>query len=99
MQVLFGFILCIDNALIQLFWISLVTLMFLFSNAVDCWNGPDEPIIYHGWTRTSKIKFKDVVKAINDHAFATSELVINITHIYTFMCEVLSNSSHLTELG
>ncbi|XP_056117269.1 1-phosphatidylinositol 4,5-bisphosphate phosphodiesterase gamma-2 isoform X1 [Rhinichthys klamathensis goyatoka] len=40
---------------------------------LDCWNGPDEPIIYHGWTRTSKIKFKDVVKAINDHAFATSE--------------------------
>ncbi|XP_052008417.1 1-phosphatidylinositol 4,5-bisphosphate phosphodiesterase gamma-2 [Xyrauchen texanus] len=40
---------------------------------LDCWNGPEEPIIYHGWTRTSKIKFKDVVKAINDHAFATSE--------------------------
>ncbi|KAK3569788.1 hypothetical protein QTP86_004591 [Hemibagrus guttatus] len=40
---------------------------------LDCWNGPDEPIIYHGWTRTTKIKFKDVVKAINDHAFATSE--------------------------
>ncbi len=73
--------------------------MFIFSNAVDCWNGPDEPIIYHGWTRTSKIKFKDVVKAINDHAFATSELVINIIRIYTFICEVLSNSFHLTELG
>ncbi|XP_042600229.1 1-phosphatidylinositol 4,5-bisphosphate phosphodiesterase gamma-2-like [Cyprinus carpio] len=43
---------------------------------LDCWNGPDEPIIYHGWTRTSKIKFKDVVKAINDHAFATSEFPV-----------------------
>uniref|UniRef100_A0A672PCA8 Phosphoinositide phospholipase C n=1 Tax=Sinocyclocheilus grahami TaxID=75366 RepID=A0A672PCA8_SINGR len=40
---------------------------------MDCWNGPEEPVIYHGRTMTSKIKFKDVVKAINDHAFATSE--------------------------
>lgn len=47
---------------------------------LDCWNGPDEPIIYHGWTRTTKIKFKDVVKAINDHAFVASEypLVLSI---------------------
>ncbi|KAK7151916.1 hypothetical protein R3I94_008299 [Phoxinus phoxinus] len=40
---------------------------------LDCWNGPDEPVIYHGRTMTSKIKFKDAVKAINDHAFITSE--------------------------
>uniref|UniRef100_A0A8C7T6Q0 Phosphoinositide phospholipase C n=1 Tax=Oncorhynchus mykiss TaxID=8022 RepID=A0A8C7T6Q0_ONCMY len=40
---------------------------------LDCWEGPGEPIIYHGWTRTTKIKFEDVVKAINDHAFVTSE--------------------------
>ncbi|RXM29565.1 1-phosphatidylinositol 4,5-bisphosphate phosphodiesterase gamma-2 [Acipenser ruthenus] len=40
---------------------------------LDCWDGPLEPIIYHGWTRTTKIKFDDVVKAINDHAFVTSE--------------------------
>ncbi|KAG1936965.1 1-phosphatidylinositol 4,5-bisphosphate phosphodiesterase gamma-2 [Pimephales promelas] len=40
---------------------------------LDCWNGPDEPVIYHGRTITSKIKFKDAVKAINDHAFVTSE--------------------------
>ncbi|XP_043120316.1 1-phosphatidylinositol 4,5-bisphosphate phosphodiesterase gamma-2 isoform X2 [Puntigrus tetrazona] len=40
---------------------------------LDCWNGPEEPVIYHGRTMTSKIKFKDVVKAINDHAFITSE--------------------------
>lgn len=49
---------------------------FMFSfvfNAVDCWDGPDEPVIFHGRTMTSKIKFKDVVKAINDHAFITSE--------------------------
>ncbi|TSK38446.1 1-phosphatidylinositol 4,5-bisphosphate phosphodiesterase gamma-2 [Bagarius yarrelli] len=40
---------------------------------LDCWNGPDEPIIYHGRTITTKIKFKDVVRAINEHAFVTSE--------------------------
>ncbi|KAL1257010.1 hypothetical protein QQF64_012555 [Cirrhinus molitorella] len=40
---------------------------------LDCWNGPEEPVIYHGRTITSKIKFRNAVKAINDHAFATSE--------------------------
>ncbi|XP_073671788.1 1-phosphatidylinositol 4,5-bisphosphate phosphodiesterase gamma-2 [Paramisgurnus dabryanus] len=40
---------------------------------LDCWDGPEEPVIYHGRTMTSKIKLKDVVKAINDHAFATSD--------------------------
>lgn len=49
-------------------------LLFVFRmSPVDCWEGPGEPIIYHGWTRTTKIKFEDVVKAINDHAFVTSE--------------------------
>lgn len=47
---------------------------------LDCWDGPGEPIIYHGWTRTTKIKFEDVVKAINEHAFVASEypLVLSI---------------------
>lgn len=40
---------------------------------LDCWEGPGEPIIYHGWTRTTRIRFEDVVKAINEHAFVTSE--------------------------
>ncbi|XP_056381806.1 1-phosphatidylinositol 4,5-bisphosphate phosphodiesterase gamma-2 isoform X2 [Hyla sarda] len=41
---------------------------------LDCWDGPDgKPIIYHGWTRTTKIKFDDVVQAIKDHAFVTSD--------------------------
>ena len=41
---------------------------------VDCWDGPnDEPMIYHGRTLTSKILFKDVIDAINDCAFETSE--------------------------
>ena len=45
----------------------------LFST-VDCWDGPNgEPIIYHGRTLTSKINFYDVLMAIDDHAFETSE--------------------------
>ncbi|XP_007887457.1 1-phosphatidylinositol 4,5-bisphosphate phosphodiesterase gamma-2 [Callorhinchus milii] len=48
---------------------------------LDCWDGPDmKPIIYHGWTLTSKIKFDDVVDAIKTHAFASSEypLILSI---------------------
>uniref|UniRef100_A0AAX7UEX0 Phosphoinositide phospholipase C n=1 Tax=Astatotilapia calliptera TaxID=8154 RepID=A0AAX7UEX0_ASTCA len=41
---------------------------------LDCWDGSDnEPVIYHGYTLTSKILFKDVIKAISEHAFKTSQ--------------------------
>ncbi|XP_037936423.1 1-phosphatidylinositol 4,5-bisphosphate phosphodiesterase gamma-1-like [Teleopsis dalmanni] len=44
---------------------------------LDCWNGPDNlPYIFHGHTMTSKIKFKDVIKTIKDHAFVTSEFPV-----------------------
>lgn len=40
---------------------------------LDCWDGPNgEPIIYHGYTLTSKVLFRDVIKAIKNHAFKTS---------------------------
>jgi len=40
---------------------------------LDCWDGPDgDPIIYHGHTLTSKIKFRDVIKTINEYAFVAS---------------------------
>ncbi|XP_067825230.1 1-phosphatidylinositol 4,5-bisphosphate phosphodiesterase delta-3-like isoform X1 [Heptranchias perlo] len=40
---------------------------------LDCWEGPNgEPIIYHGYTLTSKILFKDVVTTIRDYAFTVS---------------------------
>lgn len=46
----------------------------VFSFSVDCWDGPDDlPIIYHGHTLTSKIKFLDVLHTIKEHAFVTSE--------------------------
>ncbi|KAM9436889.1 1-phosphatidylinositol 4,5-bisphosphate phosphodiesterase delta-1a isoform 2-T2 [Clarias gariepinus] len=41
---------------------------------LDCWDGPDgKPIIYHGHTLTSKVLFEDVIKAIKNYAFKTSE--------------------------
>lgn len=37
---------------------------------LDCWDGSDdEPVIYHGYTLTSKILFKDVIAAIKEYAF------------------------------
>ncbi|XP_065069326.1 1-phosphatidylinositol 4,5-bisphosphate phosphodiesterase zeta-1-like isoform X1 [Rhopilema esculentum] len=40
---------------------------------LDCWDGEDnEPVIYHGYTFTSKILFKDVIAAIKEHAFCSS---------------------------
>uniref|UniRef100_A0A8C9YYT4 Phosphoinositide phospholipase C n=1 Tax=Sander lucioperca TaxID=283035 RepID=A0A8C9YYT4_SANLU len=41
---------------------------------LDCWDGSDdEPEIYHGYTLTSKILFKDVIKAIKEYAFKVSD--------------------------
>ncbi|EDO48044.1 predicted protein [Nematostella vectensis] len=40
---------------------------------LDIWDGPDEPIITHGRTLTSKIRFRDVVQIIKEYAFEVSE--------------------------
>ncbi|XP_077100727.1 1-phosphatidylinositol 4,5-bisphosphate phosphodiesterase delta-1a isoform X1 [Siphateles boraxobius] len=41
---------------------------------LDCWDGENgEPVIYHGYTLTSKVLFKDVIKAIKDYAFKNSQ--------------------------
>ena len=40
---------------------------------MDCWDGKDgEPIIYHGYTLTSRIKFRDVISVVNKYAFVAS---------------------------
>jgi len=40
---------------------------------LDCWDGDDgEPIIYHGHTMTSKIKFRDVITTVKEYAFLKS---------------------------
>lgn len=70
------------NPRLHYFWTSVRAVSFVFDGGgvslciytVDCWDGSNnEPIIYHGKTMTTKIKFEDVVKAINDHAFVASE--------------------------
>ncbi|CAG8805949.1 2142_t:CDS:2, partial [Gigaspora rosea] len=38
----------------------------------DCWDGSDGPIVTHGHTLVSKIKFQDVISAIRAYAFKTS---------------------------
>lgn len=42
---------------------------------LDCWDGANgEPVIYHGYTLTSKVLFKDVIKAIKDYAFKVCKI-------------------------
>lgn len=48
---------------------------------LDCWDGPDNmPLIFHGHTFTTRIKFLDVIRTIKEHAFVTSEypLILSI---------------------
>ncbi|MBZ3883909.1 1-phosphatidylinositol 4,5-bisphosphate phosphodiesterase zeta-1 [Sciurus carolinensis] len=41
---------------------------------IDCWDGSqNEPVVYHGYTLTSKLLFKTVVQAIHKYAFMTSQ--------------------------
>jgi glycerophosphoryl diester phosphodiesterase len=40
---------------------------------LDCWDGDHgDPVIYHGYTMTSKILFEDVIIALNRFAFIHS---------------------------
>jgi phosphatidylinositol phospholipase C delta len=40
---------------------------------LDCWDGPDgEPIVYHGFTLTSRITFREIIEVIKRDAFMTS---------------------------
>lgn len=44
---------------------------------IDCWDGPEGmPIVYHGHTATTKIKFCDVLRTVRDHAFVTSSFPV-----------------------
>jgi hypothetical protein len=48
---------------------------FFFCVAVDVWDGPEMPIVYHGNTLTTKIAFSDVVSVIAQFAFEASKWV------------------------
>lgn len=42
---------------------------------LDCWDGPEcMPVIFHGHTLTTKIKFIDVVKTIKVFIFMDCEM-------------------------
>nr|ACI15945.1 phospholipase C-like protein [Bodo saltans] len=44
---------------------------------LDCWDGPNkDPIVYHGFTATSKIRFEDIIKAIHEDAFVNSDFPV-----------------------
>ncbi|CAD7672091.1 unnamed protein product [Nyctereutes procyonoides] len=41
---------------------------------IDCWDGSqNEPVVYHGYTLTSKLLFKTVIQAIHKYAFIASD--------------------------
>ncbi|XP_005230695.1 1-phosphatidylinositol 4,5-bisphosphate phosphodiesterase zeta-1 [Falco peregrinus] len=41
---------------------------------IDCWDGSNnEPVVYHGYTLTSKIPFRSVIHVIDKYAFVASD--------------------------
>lgn len=73
---------CIESLVKQttLFLNSFLNINFAIFIAVDCWDGPEGmPVIYHGHTLTSKIRFIDVIKTIDEHAFVTNEYPVIIS--------------------
>ncbi|CAE6401472.1 unnamed protein product [Rhizoctonia solani] len=47
---------------------------------VDVWDGEEgEPAVFHGYTLTKEVPFRDVCRAIKENAFVTSELPVIIS--------------------
>ncbi|XP_075062181.1 1-phosphatidylinositol 4,5-bisphosphate phosphodiesterase zeta-1 [Mixophyes fleayi] len=47
---------------------------------IDCWDGAeDEPVVYHGFTLTSKILFKTVIYVIEKYAFVASPFPLTLS--------------------
>ncbi|XP_032437521.1 1-phosphatidylinositol 4,5-bisphosphate phosphodiesterase zeta-1-like [Xiphophorus hellerii] len=54
---------------------------------IDCWDGPDtEPVVYHGYTLTTKILFKDVIRTVERYAFEVSAYPV-ILSLENHCCE------------
>jgi phosphatidylinositol phospholipase C delta len=46
---------------------------------VDCWNGDEGPVIYHGKTLTSSVSVRDVCTAVKRYGFMASPYPIIIS--------------------
>ncbi|KPA83384.1 putative mitochondrial phospholipase c-like protein [Leptomonas pyrrhocoris] len=62
---------------------------------LDCWDGKNgDPIVYHGYTRTSKIRFADVIETVRRHAFVTSPYPVILSlevHTSVAQCNVMAD--------
>ncbi|KAJ9148447.1 Phosphoinositide phospholipase C [Pleurostoma richardsiae] len=62
---------------------------------IDCWDGPErQPIVVHGRTMTSQIKFREVINAINKYAFTSTQFPLWISlevHCNPIQQEVMAN--------
>ncbi len=50
-----------------------VALNVCFIKLVDCWDGVDGPVIYHGHTFVTKIPLFDVLQVIKEYAFVCAD--------------------------
>ncbi|XP_057557632.1 1-phosphatidylinositol 4,5-bisphosphate phosphodiesterase zeta-1 [Hippopotamus amphibius kiboko] len=67
---------------------------------IDCWDGSqNEPVVYHGYTFTSKLLFKTVIQAIHKYAFITSDYPVVLSlenHCSPPQQEVMADSMQST---
>lgn len=66
---------------------------------LDCWDGPKgDPVIYHGYTRTSKVRFLDVIKTIEIHAFTASPFPVVLSlEVHTSEAQCNTMAKYLRE--
>eukprot|EP00755_Sulcionema_specki_P014321 Sspe_Gene.9197::Locus_3100_Transcript_2_2_Confidence_0.286_Length_3271::g.9197::m.9197/K05857/PLCD; phosphatidylinositol phospholipase C, delta len=67
---------------------------------IDCWDGDQgEPVVYHGYTRTTKVLFSDVLRAIAADAFALSPYpVILSLEVHASAEQQKKMAGHLTSI-
>lgn len=68
---------------------------------LDCWDGPDEPVITHGLTLTSKVRFRDVVQVIKEYAFETTDfpLILSLENHCCEQQQAIMADIFVSELG
>ncbi|XP_010353023.1 1-phosphatidylinositol 4,5-bisphosphate phosphodiesterase zeta-1 isoform X1 [Rhinopithecus roxellana] len=67
---------------------------------IDCWDGAqNEPVVYHGYTLTSKLLFKTVIQAIHKYAFMTSDYPVVLSlenHCSPAQQEIMADNLQMT---